>query len=360
MIKLRKTPSPLFLAWLPNRLVKLAQFSPAGLALAICLGGWFQPPTQTPDEGPLGVSSIAPSEQPETGRVSGTATFLHDGQPVPDFRASFRAVGPYAGDLLGVRHGERRFVGTDGAFDFQGLINMNYVVEVSAKGYVPARSAKFTVSAGQLLTEIHVGLGRGASISGRLVDQQSGKPIVGALVQTVDNAQWLRCFVSTSPLTPILRTTTPARTHTDKNGAYTLDRLSNATYTLQFDHPNYPREVAKNITVIGEEVLKVKPVQVPNGAVIEGIVHGLDGEPIVDARIRLVGDRFYTYKIRTNMKGHYTLKNVYPGTYRLSAMRAQSADLFDPLALSLDIKNSEVLLAVKSGENRNQDLSLLP
>ncbi len=338
--------------------MRISKLGMAGLALALPLGGCLQPKVrELPTAAALEETELAPSTQPTTGLVSGHVVFLHDRAPVDDFRASVRLLGSYV-DLLGEPHDEFHFEGANGAFEIRGLLDGSYVVEVSAHGYVPARSAVFTIRGGQGVSDLRIALGHGAAISGQLVDGETGEPIVDARVRTLDNSHWQTGFTDLAALEPLPRATTAARTRTDANGNYTLDKLSNATYALQFDHPDYPREFTKNIDVKGEELSEVEPVRVPHGATVEGSVYGPDGEPAAGARILLVGNHVYPHRIHSDKAGHYVLRNIHPGTYRLSAARPAGAHPNDPFGPILDMQSSEVRLTVEPDEERSLDLSL--
>ena len=102
-------------------------------------------------------------------------------------------------------------------------------------------------------------------------------------------------------------------------------------------------------------------IKLYGGAKITGQVFTGDGRRAVGATVsRHPSDGLMTrnYEARTNSEGQYSLSNVAPGTYTLSAARQKQDG--NPFGVIVDMKNSEVTITLVDGRDYIQDLSLGP
>jgi len=298
------------------------------------------------------------------GGVMGHVISSQSSTPVPKFRAFVRAVAP-GSTIYGRTAAVGNFDNEDGAFELGGLEAGSYVMQIMAEGYAPTYSESFFVSQGLVTPDVQVTLGQGGTISGRLVSSSTGEPIVGAKVETYDNN-----FVP-NPFSDLLgdmvpRTTTQREARTDKDGAFTINKITAATYQIQIEHDDFPRTIEKDIQVTEGETNDLGTIRIVPGGVIRGTVYGKDGHPLAGAKISLIGvgagigpgGNIYPGNPRSDSEGRFVLTNVKEGNYRMSAVGAASGAAGNPFGPMIDMKKSEVQVTVFEGRELTQNLNL--
>jgi hypothetical protein len=68
------------------------------------------------------------------------------------------------------------------------------------------------------------------------------------------------------------------------------------------------------------------------------------------------GDPGRSLTTRSDANGHFLLKNVSPGIYKLSATRPHGDSGGSPFDAILDMRNSEVEITLADGQEYTQDL----
>ncbi len=145
--------------------------------------------------GRRGAPVVAPAEGVELlaaglGRIEGVALDAGSGLPLSDFEVSYevrerggRTIvrgGPRGGALA---PGEKLEVhDEEGRFVLDGVPAGTWDVEASAPGYERSRAGAVTLEEGGQATGVEVRLRRGATLSGRVTEEGSGRPVADAEV----------------------------------------------------------------------------------------------------------------------------------------------------------------------------------
>jgi len=291
------------------------------------------------------------------GGVMGTVVSRADDSIVTEFHASVRAVAP-GSTTYGRAVAASKFKNEKGEFELFGLEAGSYVMQITAPGFAPTYSDSFVVAQSIVTPDVRVELGQGGSISGRVVDAVSGKPVSDALVSTFDNG-----YVE-NPFTQMLgglvpRTTTDRKVRTDKDGAFTIKLITATTYQLEIRHEDYTQKTLRDLVVTEGQTRDLGSIRLPKGATIRGTVYGPSGAPLVNARISLTG-RISSFPgtVRSDSEGRFVMKNVQAGTWQLAAVRAESEGGGSPFGPIIDIKKSEVTITVADGQDISRNLSI--
>jgi len=104
---------------------------------------------------------------------AGRVTEMRTGDPVPHAKVTARAEasGERADPLsYGARSGE------DGRFEVTAAAGFDYVIEASAAGFLDSAPQKIAFAAGQRRIPVDVELSRGATVSGRVTEAETGRP----------------------------------------------------------------------------------------------------------------------------------------------------------------------------------------
>ena len=153
-----------------------------------------------------------------------------------------------------------------------------------------------------------------ASLSGRVIDYDTDKPLVGALVTLYKDAQPIR------------------DTLTDARGEYAFPKLPAGTYHLRAFIPGYlntsygqkkPERQGTLIVLTEKESLVDLTIRMFRASVIAGLVTGMNGQPLVGATLQLYrtsyrpGGRFLSplEAAKTDDRGQYRVFGLSPGEY---------------------------------------------
>ncbi len=294
------------------------------------------------------------------GRAAGRASRAADGAPLQQFRARLRRNSGTT-QQPGAPFAEREFESETGYFEFGGLAEGEYVVEVLAAGLAPAQSAPFAGGPGQSFGEADVSLGPGARILGRVIDSATREPIEGALLRTMDSGR------GESPLTALglhtqARETTDARTRSGSDGSFVLDGLAGGRYRLLIADPRYPQRAVDGLLLTEGSDEKLGDLVLHAGAAIFGTVRDSAGRGVPRADVQLVGTASAStagvggsFKARCDENGRYRLENLPAGNFQLSASRPASGVGLDSV---LGMAASTVPVTLSSGSESERDLYL--
>ena len=138
----------------------------------------------------------------------------------------------------------------DGAFLLEDLPPGRYVLTASAEGRPPARTSSIEVEAGRTTHHVRVVLRKGATLSGRVVDAETRRPIAAAVVA-------LDAVTSTTAnmISP---------TRTDDSGAYTLEGAPPGPFSIRVAHESYRVKIVPGIVARGATVTQDVELQ-PRG-----------------------------------------------------------------------------------------------
>ena len=218
------------------------------------------------------------------------------------------AAGPkVVGDL-----GHLSVVKTDdnGNFTLMGL--PSGIIEIHSddtQGYINDMDRTVTVSISETLTGFNYSLRRGATISGRVTDVDTGLPISGLSIRTEDD-----------------RGGTGGSFDSGRDGRYTIVGLSPGVYvvTAEGETKGYIRELyddkyawedAARVTVKGAEVVEGIDFDLKRGATVSGtVVDAETGLPIANMDIKAtLADGDDISSTQTNINGRYILKGIPDG-----------------------------------------------
>jgi len=159
------------------------------------------------------------------------------------------------------------------------------------------------------------------------------------------------------------------------NGLITLSQVQPGTYRLNLTPLPSPDYYIKAITLGQTDALRDgltldqipdKPVEVlvsANGGRIEGSVRDKDGKPSVSTQVILVpnertqADRFRVSATDTN--GHFTMRGIYPGEYKLFAWDGLEAGAYRDPDVVRRYEELGVRAAILEGSNPNVELRVI-
>jgi Carboxypeptidase regulatory-like domain/PDZ domain len=121
-----------------------------------------------------------------------------------------------------------------GAFLWEGLAPGKYVLTASADGRPPARSAQVEVEAARVTHHVRIVLARGATLTGKVIDAETRKPIAGAVVA-------LDAATSTGA-----NSINPGRS--DESGAYTLEGAPPGPFSIRISSDSYRSRIISGLT----------------------------------------------------------------------------------------------------------------
>jgi len=281
------------------------------------------------------------------GRVTGAAN-------APENRAYVRL------SAVGVQDWSNQLgAGTDtkGEFSIKGVPPGSYYIIASTYDRGSESSTRRRIEVGESnVDSIMLSLGGGATIHGRVVGGNSRAPGRTAVVltPTAEEAE-----------------SEPAYTEVEKDGSFELKGVPDGSYALNAYLPEQGWFV-KSAHLGNEDVLQ-KGVQVEDGAAkgnleivisddggqLEGTVTESDkNQPLVGAQVKLRVDSESEYsrdrsrQVNTDQNGHYVLKDVPPGKYKVVA-RIPSSGGDAP-----SIKSDPVAVTLGDREHRTVDIKL--
>ncbi|MFH0945253.1 MAG: sigma-70 family RNA polymerase sigma factor [Planctomycetota bacterium] len=185
------------------------------------------------------------------------------------------------------------------------------------------------------LTDLVVQLDPGRALSGRVVDDRTGRPVEGAVVGAAPSEQG-----QSSDLEFLLQGEPERCLHakTDANGRFLLSGLAEISQRIAAVHPAYAEGWQQ---LVPSEVESVE-IRLRRGATIHGTVFGDDGTPKEGVWIRLHGDEIPLPRtVVSGEGGIYRTPPLRPGTVELYAHPPSGTDQ-DELGFSSEWLAAEV------------------
>ena len=293
--------------------------------------------------------------------ISGQVVAADTGQPLTAFEVQLRvahenvdatgAMGP----KVPVRH-------ENGEFRLEDVSEGSFAVLATAPGYAPSLSDRFRVTGGQDVAGVLIRLTRGGAITGRIVGPD-GSPIAGALVESRDSTWTDDVFTNQVLGDQFPTNATTRKTRTNDAGVFTLENLTPAAYQVRIKTDRYTELVRTPIQVSEGATNELGDLALEEGGEIRGSVRGADGQLVPGAMIQLrpdgarPGQVARNYNDKANASGEFHLRNVAPGSYRLSAYApgAGGGDVFGQFG---DQTRSERSIVVSSGREERVELKL--
>lgn len=290
--------------------------------------------------------------------VRGTVTARDTGKPVKSGTLQLRQVhqGAELTSLMDI-------TGTfeNGEFALMNVPGGDYLIEATATehGYASTFSDGFTVTEGQDLNGISIRVTRGATVTGRILDD-AGRPVADALVSTNENNftsdEFSRMFGSMFPTN-----VTPQKARTAGDGSFTISAIRPDVYQVNVTTPGFVKYVKRDIKLREGDTFPLGDVRLSRGGSVKGTLYDAGGAPLpggqVYLRMQTPGSLPQHYQVKSGVDGFYTINNVVPGTYMISAT-SSSLEGDNPFRDIANRKATETKIAVSEGGLHTQDLHL--
>ena len=206
--------------------------------------------------------------------LSGRVLDAESGEPVQG--AEVQAVIDFsAQDWTGSRRVHTVISRPDGRFSVAGLGPGPYRVTAKATGYASHNHGIVNVPGGGDAQSVEIRLRAGFRISGRVIDESTGKPIEGAwaYAQPVIEGAW-------SPEAPI------AMPQTGSDGRFTIEGLTAGRYQVIVNAEGYPTRQSDPVELsVGHPAPSVEIRLRVGGRITGQIVADATGEPILDVEV---------------------------------------------------------------------------
>lgn len=150
-----------------------------------------------------------------------------------------RFVAASGSDSVGKRGTRVRVDDPRGEFTLSKLQAGTYVLSAVAEGRPPAQSDEIEVANGEQVRGVRIEIAAGATLSGRIIDADSGEPIDGARV-------WLDALTMTGRVAP---------TTTSEDGSYELDGVPEGPFSVAISAEGYTKRVVAGIETRGATAL---------------------------------------------------------------------------------------------------------
>ena len=288
--------------------------------------------------------------------VCGKVVDAASDKPIASFNCRMRSVnGP--GMATSPTEITQAFNAPTGEFCVNGVPAGQYVVEASAPGYAPTFSSEIAVTRGQAQANVTIRLTHGGQISGRTVDK-SGKPVGRARIQTKD-PEW-----DDDGFTAMLGNEFPSNvTELDvragEDGQFLLNGLTPGTYQIRIQAGGYTLYVKQEIQVSEGQETKLGDIPLEKGGSLRGTLYDSGGKPIVGGTINLAPDgaNGRAYPAKSGADGKFTITNIAPGRYVVSAMRSSGGE-GNPFEQLSDSKNTQKPVTITDDNTVTIELTL--
>jgi hypothetical protein len=283
------------------------------------------------------------------GSISGRIAVRGSDAPVSDFEIVVREAHPES-PAYGRPVAEQSFrERADGRFRIDGISAGSYVLQVSAKGFATAFSRELRVGEARETGGLHVRMGPGAALTGRVVAGCSGDPLAGARVDLREDGWGDRDFAAVLGFASGL---SRASLVTDADGRFAAEGLTAGTYEVRLSHADFQPVTVGGLELGEEGVRDLGRLELHRGSTITGTVRALDGAPaaLVDVFLRTASpDAPFATSVTTDEEGRYRIR-CSAGIYDLCAVRP-------PREPGLQ-GHLGTRISVGEGDERVQDLQL--
>ncbi len=247
---------------------------------------------------------------PRLTGIAGRVLEYGTGAPVKRFTA--KLPGPHAvwAPHLGWTGPTRSFESEDGSFEITCLWALPLDLEFGGEGFVPARIEVEALGEGELRGDFEVRLRRGLSVSGRVVDGESGEPVPRAHVY----------FSLPDEPERIV-----AAERTGRDGSFTIDGFCPGA-RLRVRHLEFADATTGALGMAGEPAVTGLVVRLSRGGAIDGYARSADGSPYAGGEARIWLDHSFSdtgVPFRKTApiarSGYFAIRGLAPGEYRVTA-----------------------------------------
>ncbi|MFC1587995.1 carboxypeptidase regulatory-like domain-containing protein [Planctomycetota bacterium] len=267
------------------------------------------------------------------GSIIGHVTFA-SGNPVKEFYIRcYRHEKKLEHTLLNLKAAQALHVRDDqGRFALEGLAGGEYNLEVYSDIYATARKYGVPVRAGEVTSGVSISMVTGGNITGFVKSKESGNPLQGAIVQTLDEYRGI-------PMGESFQKTVL----TDRQGFFKLTGLPAGRVTLQARYLDAAPAIVRGIPVTMHqretESADVTIMIEVGRSDIRGTVYNADGSGKVGALLVLqnkeqFGTFSYLKTTTADYAGEYKFTSLPPGAYMVIRV----------IKLPTDIQSKTVIL----------------
>lgn len=166
------------------------------------------------------------------------------GAAVPSYRLSIELFLPKAeGIELGVRGRPIQVEDPAGAFRWERLPAGKYILAASVSGHPPGKSESVSVDVGQTTRDVRIVLPRGATLSGTVLDEDTRRPIAGAIVR-------LDGMMGGGAPDPVAPSTT------DAQGVYSLVGVPPGPFSVRVEREGYKARIVPGLSTRGSSTVR--------------------------------------------------------------------------------------------------------
>lgn len=233
---------------------------------------------------------------PTPATLQGTITATGTGNPIPNATITIT-------DSIGVRvlqaSGD-----VNGTYLINNLMPGYYRVSAAADGF-QASDFPVTLAIGEIRTLNAVLTPNPGTITGIITNAQTGAPVVGTLVEALDN----RNSILSTALTAV-------------DGGYTLSSLAPATNDrLRISADTYVTQVI-GFSINAGQTRTINAALSPIAGTLTGVItDSVTGAPLLGASIRVFTSEGITLQTRSSgADGSYTIPSLQPGSYSIVIM----------------------------------------
>jgi len=224
-----------------------------------------------------------------------------DNEPIPSFDARSIQVGSwrYSDSVVSFEGGE---------FDLKKVMPGEVQIYASTIDNKSGHSETFKVGPGEVREGILVTLSEKGSVAGMVRDAATFKPIEGANVQAAPRLR--TSYISYGGYYP--------SAVTGEDGTFTVDDVKTGAVNVVVTHPDYSHGITEGVHVEKNKVTEGIQVFMRRGSAIVGHVFEKGvAKAGVQIQARMPGQRRISSV--SGKEGFYEIKNVKPGTYKISA-----------------------------------------
>ncbi len=265
------------------------------------------------------------------GSIFGVVKDARTKEPVEEFKSVVES-GPFGGSGPDVFKGKEAAVkapediGHSGAFYISGLPDGALNLLFKADGYADAGLTEVSVEPGQS-RRMDVLLYPESVVAGKLVSY-AGEPVEGGRVFLKKPEKQ---YSGGSDLRSTLRIERTGdfismgggdmwkkKVKSGKDGAFVFKGVPEGEYEITASHKEHTDSIPRPVSVKSEEMCEGIEVRLGESGSIEGVVYGVDGEPLAGGRVTAKNAEsagFSMESAKSEENGSYTLKGLDPGEY---------------------------------------------
>ncbi len=228
-----------------------------------------------------------------------------------------------------------------GKFTLTNLAEGDFQIRAEADGYLETtEQISIPLDNDTILT---LYLNSGGKITGRVVDAESGQPVMGANVAIPPASGFGR-----------MSTRFAEGARTDSEGRFVLEPVAEGRTSLSITHNDYSSRTLEDIMIYSGQTHDTGDIALTKGGGIEGMVFDADAEPVEGAVIWATGPSGMQMS-STNPEGNYQILSLEPGEYTVSLNYAPESTSF-----FRDMQRSQKTVTVVEDEMVRADFILEP